>query len=212
MAPGPTDPAGAASSSASRQTASRSRAPQFPLSSLADDVARLRQVLEFQDGPTIVVGHSYGGQIITALGPDAPNVVGARLHRRVRPRRGRVARRASLAGAGHAGARASLHRRARLRLALGGRLRQPLRRRRRSDTRARVMYAVQQPLASSAFTDVMGAAGVEVAAVAGTSSPRTTRRSRPTPSASSRRGWARPPSRSRRATSRWSPTLPRSHS
>jgi pimeloyl-ACP methyl ester carboxylesterase len=52
------------------------RAPQFPLSSLADDVARLRQVLEFQNGPTIVVGHSYGGQIITALGPDAPNVVG----------------------------------------------------------------------------------------------------------------------------------------
>src|SRR5881409_4302991 len=52
------------------------RAPQFPLSSLADDVARLRQVLEFQDGPTIVVGHSYGGQIITALGPVAANVVG----------------------------------------------------------------------------------------------------------------------------------------
>ncbi len=52
------------------------RAPQFPLSSLADDVARLRQVLEFQDGPTIVVGHSYGGQIITALGPNAANVVG----------------------------------------------------------------------------------------------------------------------------------------
>src|SRR5437868_7971137 len=52
------------------------RAPQFPLSSLAADVARLRQVLEFQQGPTIVVGHSYGGQIITALGPDAPNVVG----------------------------------------------------------------------------------------------------------------------------------------
>src|SRR3989454_8298501 len=52
------------------------RAPQFPLSSLAEDVARLRQVLEFQQGPTIVVGHSYGGQIITALGPDAPNVVG----------------------------------------------------------------------------------------------------------------------------------------
>jgi pimeloyl-ACP methyl ester carboxylesterase len=51
-------------------------APQFPLSSLADDVARLRQVLEFQDGPTVVVGHSYGGQIMTALGRDAPNVVG----------------------------------------------------------------------------------------------------------------------------------------
>jgi pimeloyl-ACP methyl ester carboxylesterase len=52
------------------------RAPQFPLNSLADDVARLRQVLEFQNGPTIVVGHSYGGQIITALGAQAPNVVG----------------------------------------------------------------------------------------------------------------------------------------
>jgi pimeloyl-ACP methyl ester carboxylesterase len=52
------------------------RAPQFPLSSLANDVARLRQVLEFQNGPTIVVGHSYGGQVISALGADAPNVVG----------------------------------------------------------------------------------------------------------------------------------------
>ena len=51
-------------------------APQFPMTSLADDVARLRQVLEFQDGPTIVVGHSYGGQVMTALGRDAPNVVG----------------------------------------------------------------------------------------------------------------------------------------
>jgi pimeloyl-ACP methyl ester carboxylesterase len=51
------------------------RAPQFTLTSLADDVARLRQVLAFQDGPTIVVGHSYGGQIMTALGSDAPNVV-----------------------------------------------------------------------------------------------------------------------------------------
>src|SRR4029078_11908113 len=52
------------------------RAPQFPLNSLADDVARLRQVLGFQDGPPIVVGHSYGGQIMTALGAEAPNVVG----------------------------------------------------------------------------------------------------------------------------------------
>src|SRR3989441_6137338 len=52
------------------------RAPQFPLSSIDDDVARLRQVLEFQDGPTIVVGHSFGGQIMTALGSNAPNVVG----------------------------------------------------------------------------------------------------------------------------------------
>jgi pimeloyl-ACP methyl ester carboxylesterase len=43
-------------------------APQFPESSLAADVARLRQVLVRQDGPTVVAGHSYGGQIMTALG------------------------------------------------------------------------------------------------------------------------------------------------
>src|SRR6202167_548755 len=51
-------------------------APQFPLTTLADDVARLREVLDLQDGPTIVVGHSYGGQVITALGADAPHVAG----------------------------------------------------------------------------------------------------------------------------------------
>jgi pimeloyl-ACP methyl ester carboxylesterase len=51
-------------------------APQFALGALADDVARLREVLGRQDGPTIVVGHSYGGQIMTALGTDAPNAVG----------------------------------------------------------------------------------------------------------------------------------------
>ena len=50
-------------------------APQFPESSLAADVARLRQVLARQDGPTVVAGHSYGGQIITALGTDAPNAI-----------------------------------------------------------------------------------------------------------------------------------------
>ena len=51
-------------------------APQFPMTTLADNVARLRQVLAVQDGPTIVAGHSYGGQIITALGTDAPNIAG----------------------------------------------------------------------------------------------------------------------------------------
>ena len=51
-------------------------APQFPLTALADDVARLRQVLDLQDGPAIVAGHSYGGQVMTALGADAPNVAG----------------------------------------------------------------------------------------------------------------------------------------
>lgn len=51
-------------------------APQFPETSTDADVARLRQVLARQDGPAIVAGHSYGGQIITAMGTDAPNVVG----------------------------------------------------------------------------------------------------------------------------------------
>jgi pimeloyl-ACP methyl ester carboxylesterase len=51
-------------------------APQFPLTSLADDVARLRQVLALHDGPTVLVGHSYGGQIMTALGSDTSNVAG----------------------------------------------------------------------------------------------------------------------------------------
>jgi pimeloyl-ACP methyl ester carboxylesterase len=51
-------------------------APQFPESSLAADVARLRQVLDRQDGPVILAGHSYGGQIMTALGTDARNVAG----------------------------------------------------------------------------------------------------------------------------------------
>jgi pimeloyl-ACP methyl ester carboxylesterase len=49
-------------------------APQFALGPLEADVARLRSVLARQPGPTVLAGHSYGGQIITALGDDAPNV------------------------------------------------------------------------------------------------------------------------------------------
>lgn len=51
-------------------------APQFPNTSLADNVARLQQVLARLEGPTIVAGHSYGGQVITAGATDQPNVVG----------------------------------------------------------------------------------------------------------------------------------------
>jgi pimeloyl-ACP methyl ester carboxylesterase len=51
-------------------------APQLPETSLADDVARVRHVLSRQSGPTVLVAHSYGGQVITALGTDIPNVVG----------------------------------------------------------------------------------------------------------------------------------------
>ena len=51
-------------------------APQFPLTALTDDVARLRQVLAVQTGPIIIAGHSYGGQIMTALGAGTPKVAG----------------------------------------------------------------------------------------------------------------------------------------
>jgi pimeloyl-ACP methyl ester carboxylesterase len=50
-------------------------APQLPMTALDANVARVRQVLNRQDGPTVVAGHSYGGQIMTALGQDAPNAV-----------------------------------------------------------------------------------------------------------------------------------------
>jgi pimeloyl-ACP methyl ester carboxylesterase len=131
------------------------RAPQFPLSSLADDVARLRQVLAFQDGPTLVVGHSYGGQIMTALGAEAPNVVGLVYVAAFGLDEGESLG-ALLSQGPVAPALAHLF----------------------TDTRgfgwlseddfvhhfagdvgaaqARVLYAVQQPLATSAFGDVMG--------------------------------------------------------
>jgi pimeloyl-ACP methyl ester carboxylesterase len=48
---------------------------QNPLTSLADDVASTRRALDRQDGPTILVGHSWGGTVITEAGTHA-NVVG----------------------------------------------------------------------------------------------------------------------------------------
>src|SRR5688572_20763386 len=48
---------------------------QNPLTSLADDVAATSRVLARQDGPTILVGHSWGGTVITEAGVD-PKVVG----------------------------------------------------------------------------------------------------------------------------------------
>jgi pimeloyl-ACP methyl ester carboxylesterase len=130
-------------------------APQFPLTGLAEDVARLRQVLDLQDGPVIVAGHSYGGQVITALGADAPNVAGL----------------VYIAAFGLDQGES-----------LGGLLSQgpvtPALAHMVTDTRgfgwlseddfvahfagdvdparAKVLYAVQQPLAASAFGDVMG--------------------------------------------------------
>jgi pimeloyl-ACP methyl ester carboxylesterase len=130
-------------------------APQFPLTTLADNVARLRQVLALQDGPTVVAGHSYGCQIMTALGTDASNVVGL----------------VYVAGFG-------LDQGESIGALLGQGEPTPAVARIRVDDQgfawlphddflahfapdvdpadANVMYAVQQPLAMSAFDDVMG--------------------------------------------------------
>ena len=48
---------------------------QNPLTSLADDVAATQRALARQDGPTILVGHSWGGTVITEAGMN-PKVVG----------------------------------------------------------------------------------------------------------------------------------------
>jgi pimeloyl-ACP methyl ester carboxylesterase len=53
----------------------RVRAVQNPLTSLADDVDRTRKLAASLDGPTLLVGHSYGGSVITGAG-RLPNVVG----------------------------------------------------------------------------------------------------------------------------------------
>lgn len=46
-----------------------------PLTSLADDAERTRKMVKQINGPVLLVGHSYGGAVITEAG-DLPNVVG----------------------------------------------------------------------------------------------------------------------------------------
>ena len=48
---------------------------QEPETSFVDDVTAAKRVLDMQDGPTLLVGHSYGGSIITEAGVH-PKVVG----------------------------------------------------------------------------------------------------------------------------------------
>ena len=50
-------------------------AVQNPLTSFADDVAATKRIIDAQDGPVLLVGHSYGGAVITEAGND-PKVVG----------------------------------------------------------------------------------------------------------------------------------------
>jgi pimeloyl-ACP methyl ester carboxylesterase len=131
------------------------RAPQFPMSSLAEDVARLRQVLEFQEGPTIIAGHSYGGQIMTALGTNAPNAVGLVYVAAFALDEGESLG-ALLSQGPVTPALAHLFTDAR---GFGWLSEEDFVEHFAADVdrpRARVMWSVQQALASSAFTDVMG--------------------------------------------------------
>jgi pimeloyl-ACP methyl ester carboxylesterase len=49
-------------------------AAQLPLTSLADDVQATRRVVEAQTGPVILVGHSWGGAVITDAAAGNPRV------------------------------------------------------------------------------------------------------------------------------------------
>jgi pimeloyl-ACP methyl ester carboxylesterase len=51
------------------------RAVENPLTSLADDAGRTRQMIAQQKGPVLLAGHSYGGAVITEAG-NQPHVVG----------------------------------------------------------------------------------------------------------------------------------------
>lgn len=50
-------------------------AVEMPLTSLADDAERVRKMVRQQEGPVILVGHSYGGAVLSEAG-DLPNVAG----------------------------------------------------------------------------------------------------------------------------------------
>ena len=167
--------------------------PQFPETSLADDVARLRHVLTRQSGPTVVAGHSYGGQVMTALGDRRAERGRARLHRGVRARRGRVDRRAARAGRADTGPRAleidswASH-------GCRGRLRQPF-----AGDIDPVKAGSCRRTAASSHVDARGRDGrprLEVVAFVVSGRRPATKRFRPTLSGNSPSEWGRPRSRS----------------
>ena len=49
-------------------------AAQIPLTSIEDDVAITKRLLAAQNGPTVLVGHSYGGIVVSGAGNGSPNV------------------------------------------------------------------------------------------------------------------------------------------
>ena len=185
----------------------RVSAPQFALTRLADDVARLRQLLARQHRPTLLVGHSYGGQVTTALGADAPNAVGLAYVAAFGLEEGESIGALLDQAPGGSGPGAP------------GRRPQGLAWMPEDDfvnhfaadvdpAKARVMFAVQQPLHWGALGR-WWACRPGGRCRAGSWSPTATRWSRPLPSASSPLAWAPPPWRSRPTTWPWSPTQAR---
>jgi pimeloyl-ACP methyl ester carboxylesterase len=65
-------------------------AVQIPLTSLADDVSATQRAIALEDGPLLLVGHSYGGAVITEAGND-PKVAGLVYVSAVAPDRGESA-------------------------------------------------------------------------------------------------------------------------
>jgi pimeloyl-ACP methyl ester carboxylesterase len=131
-------------------------AVQNPLTSLADDVAATRRILALQDGPTVLVGHSYAGTVITEIGadpkvsalvyvaaraPDAGEDYGALAGRFPAP--------PASAGLIHAGGFAQLSEAAFLRDFAGG----------VEPRRARALYAVQGRVSDTLFSDRVTQAG-----------------------------------------------------
>ena len=130
-------------------------AVQNPLTSLADDADAVRQVLARQTGPTLLVGHSWGGTVITEAGADAPNVVGLVYIAAFGLDNGE-----SLGGLLSQGpTTAALEHLFTDKLGFGWLSEDDFVNHFASGVdpvRANVLYAVQQPLAVSAFADVIG--------------------------------------------------------
>jgi pimeloyl-ACP methyl ester carboxylesterase len=65
-------------------------AVELPLHSMADDIATVKCAIDLIGGPVILVGHSYGGFVITNAGYNNPNVKGLVYVAAVAPKEGQT--------------------------------------------------------------------------------------------------------------------------
>src|SRR5262249_457473 len=72
-------------------------APPNPLRGIPYDASFTASIIDQLEGPVVLVGHSYGGAVITVAG-GSDKVAGARVRRRRRARRGRVGQRPPATG------------------------------------------------------------------------------------------------------------------